>query len=175
MKFVRAVVVVVILAAAAYAAYRFVLQPKPRVADTITVYYCKLDGATLVPWKVSLGVPPPDPRATAVDPRSRVANYATAQALAGPPSGTEAIRFPSGTVARRVAVAGNVATIDLVGAITSPESGSFAESGEFKALVWTLTALPGITSVQIEINGKRVPTLPGGHLELDKPLARSNW
>jgi len=168
--------VLVVLAVAAYVAYRYLLKPAQPVADTIIVYYCKTDGETLVPWKVTMGVPrQPDPAASAADYRSRVANYATAQVLAGPPSGTEAIRFPSGTVARSVVVSGTNATIDLVGAITSPEGGSFAESGEFKALVWTLTALPGIKSVQIEINGSRVATLPGGHLELDRPLARSNW
>jgi spore germination protein GerM len=166
----------VILVVAAYVAYRYLVKPAQPVADTITVYYCKTDGETLVPWKVTMGVPrQPDATAIGVDYRSRVANYATAQALAGPPTGTEAIRFPSGTVARSVAVSGANATIDLVGAITSAPAGSFAESGEFKALVWTLTALPGITTVQIEINGAKVPALPGGHLELDRPLARASW
>jgi spore germination protein GerM len=165
-----------ILLAAAYVAYLYLLKPAAPVADTITVYYCKTDGETLVPWKVTMGVPrQPDPAASAVDYRSRVAIYATAQVLAGPPSGTEAIRFPSGTVARSVVVSGANATVDLVGPITSAQEGSFAESGEFKALVWSLTALPGIKTVAIEINGARVPTLPGGHLELDRPLARSSW
>ena len=53
--------------------------------------------------------------------------------------------------------------------------GSFAETGEFKALVWTLTGLPGVSAVQIEVDGAKVATLPGGHLELEQPLARSSF
>jgi spore germination protein GerM len=110
----------------------------------------------------------------AADPQSE-AFYATAQAVAGPPAETSAIRFPAGTVVRAVHVAGRTATVDLGGTIAAPQSGSFAESGEFKALVWTLTSLPGIDAVQVKIGGARVPTLPGGHLELDEPLTRQSW
>jgi spore germination protein GerM len=166
MKALRAVLLLALAAAIGYFLYRQVVQPKPIAADTITVYYCKADGETLVPWKVTLG--------PARDRRS-VAFYATAQALAGPVSGVEAIRFPAGTIARSVTVSGDTATVDLSKDVGSQPGGSFAESGEFKALVWTLTGLPGISKVRVLVAGVAVPTLPGGHLELDEPLARSNW
>jgi len=166
MKVLRAVVVAAVVVVAAYLAYRFFLEHRSEAADTITVYYCKIDGATLAPWKVSLG---PDRS------RKSVAAYALAQVVVGPPSSVEAIRFPAGTVVRGVTFDGSTAVADLSGTIAGSVGGSFAEAGEFKALVWTLTDLPGIADVQIEIDGRKVSTLPGGHLELDQPLARSNF
>jgi spore germination protein GerM len=74
-----------------------------------------------------------------------------------------------------VHVDGSTASVDLGGAVAANGGGSFAESGEFKALVWTLTSLPGVDAVQVKIDGTRVPTLPGGHLELDEPLTRQSW
>ena len=166
MRLLRALLGLAAAALIFYLAYRFIVQPRNVIADTITVYYCKTDGETLAPWKVTLG-PARD--------RKSLAFYAATQALAGPPPGVEAIRFPAGSSVRRVDVSGDAVTLDLNRAAASQPGGSFAESGEFKALVWTLTALPGVAKVQVEIEGAVVPTLPGGHLELDQPLARSNW
>jgi spore germination protein GerM len=168
MRLLRAIVFVAILAAAAYAGYRFFSPHPPAVSGaTATVYYTKLDGDTLAKWVVSV-----NPNATDT---TSVAFYATAQAVAGPPADTAAVRFPAGTVVRSVHVEGSTANVDLGGAITTTQGGSFAEGGEFKALVWTLTSLPGVTAVQVKIDGARVPTLPGGHLELDEPLTRQSW
>jgi len=166
MRLLRALVLLAVLAGAAYLSYRLLVHSRPVTADTLTVYYCKTDGETLVPWKVTLG-PARD--------RKSVAFYAATQVLAGPPPDTEALRFPPGTALRRLTLTGDTATVDLNSAVGSQPGGSFAESGEFKALVWTLTALDGISKVQVEVEGAKVPTLPGGHLELDEPLLRSNW
>jgi spore germination protein GerM len=169
MKALRAVLLLALAAAIALFLWRQVLQPRHVAADTITVYYCKADGETLVPWKVTLG-PARD--------RESVAFYATAQALAGPTPGVEAIRFPAGTIARSVALEGDTATIDLTKAVEAQPGGSFAESGEFKALVWTLTELPvspRIAKVRVRVAGATLATLPGGHLELDEPLSQSSW
>jgi spore germination protein GerM len=144
----------------------FAPQP-PAAGNVVAVYYCKTDGQTLAKWIVSVS-----PKAT--DTKS-VAFYATAQAVAGPPADTPAVRFPAGTVVRSVALEGPTATVDLGGTIATAQSGSFTEAGEFKALVWTLTSLPGINAVQVKIGGARVPTLPGGHLELDEALTRQSW
>lgn len=76
---------------------------------------------------------------------------------------------------RSVVVTSGAATVDLSQAVASSGGGSFAESGEFKALVWTLTGLSGVNSVQIHVEGRTLGTLPGGHLELDEPLSRSSW
>ena len=160
-------IVAVLLVLAAYVGYRVVSRfVRPAIGDTITVYYCKLDGETLVPWTVSLG--------PARDQRS-VAFYTATQAVAGPPVDVQAIRFPSGTIVRNVDVADGTAGIDLSGNVAANGGGSFAESGEFKALVWSVTAVPGIRAVSIRVDGRKLATLPGGHLELDEPLTRSSW
>jgi spore germination protein GerM len=167
MRLLRAVVIVALLGVAVYVGYRFFARPPQHAAGGVAVYYCKTDGATLARWVVSV-----NPNAT---DRTSVAFYATAQTVAGPPADVAAIRFPVGTVVRSVLVDGSTATVDLGGAIATPQAGSFAESGEFKALVWTLTALPGVSAVRVKIDGARVSALPGGHFELDDPLTRQSW
>ncbi|MBC5801170.1 MAG: GerMN domain-containing protein [Candidatus Eremiobacteraeota bacterium] len=166
MKLLRVVGAVALLGIAAYVGYRLFSHPTVNVGESVAVYYTKGDGASLARWNVSLG-PARD--------RPSVAFYAAVQAVAGPPPDVPAIRFPAGTVVRAVDVKGSTASVDLDGSITTAPSGSLAESGEFKALVWTLTALPGIDAVQVRVDGARVPTLPGGHLELDEPLTRQSW
>lgn len=166
MKVLRAFVVVALVAVAAFAGYRL-FSPRTQTGGTLGVYYVKPDGDSLVKWDVSLSPKASDPQSTAF--------YATAQAVAGPAPDTDAVRFPAGTVVRAVHVSGDTATVDLGGNIATPQDGSVAESGEFKALVYTLTAIPGIAKVRVEINGARVPTLPGGHLELDEALTRQSW
>ena len=167
MRLLRAIAIVALLAGAVYVGYRLFAPRPPSAGNAVAVYYCKTDGETLAKWVVSV-----NPKAT---DRKSVAFYATAQTVAGPPAETAAIRFPPGTVVRAVDVSGPTATVDLGGTIATQQSGSFAESGEFKALVWTLTSLPGINAVQVKVDGARVPSLPGGHLELDEPLTRQSW
>ncbi len=133
----------------------------------VEVYYTKADGTTLVPWRVSLG-PARD--------RDSVAFYAVTQCVAGPPAGVEAIRFPAGTRVRALHVQGSTADVDISKDVASSAEGGFAESAEFKALVWTLTQPSlGFSAVKVRIDGARVATLPGGHLELDEPLSRSSF
>ncbi len=107
--------------------------------------------------------------------RENMARYAAIQAVAGPPNDIAAIRFPPGTHVQALSLDGSVARVDLSDDVERQAGGSFGETGEFKALVFTLTAVPGIDAVQVTINGARLPTLPGGHLELDEPLHRSDW
>ncbi|GAC1305159.1 MAG: hypothetical protein NVSMB21_06530 [Vulcanimicrobiaceae bacterium] len=168
MNVLRALVVVALLAVAGYIGYRFASHSGgDAVARSVAVYYVKPESDGLAKWSVSLS-----PKTTDIE---SVAFYATAQVLAGPPADTQAIRFPAGTIARSVRVADATATVDLGGAITTPQGGSYGESGELKALVWTLTGLHGITSVRVVVDGERVATLPGGHVELDEPLTRQSF
>lgn len=164
----RWIAFVVLFAIAAGAGWWFFGNHSTPVADHVTVYYTKLDGTTEVPWSVSLG--------PARDPKS-VAFYAATQAIAGPPAGTEAVRFPSGTRVLGVAIDGSTIEVDLSKEVDGLAGGSFAETAAFKSLVWTLTGptLPSIKSVSIRIEGARVPTIPGGHFELDQPLSRASW
>jgi len=135
-------------------------------ADRIAIYYTKIDGKTEDSFSVTLG-PARD--------RKSVAFYAATQAVAGPPQGVDAIRFPQGTHVRSVDLTGSTAIVDLSSDVKNTGGGSYDESGMFKSLVWTLTALPGIDAVQVRVDGAQVATLPGGHLALDEPLSRASW
>jgi len=148
-------------------------HPKSPIGEHIAVYYTKTDGKTVVPWVVS--VRPPQKNESADDRLRYAVLYAATQAVAGPDSSVSAIRFPVGTHVRSANVAKNVAAIDLSADVKNQAGGSLAETGEFKALVWTLTALPGIDAVAVKVDGVTVDTLPGGHLELDQPLRRSDF
>jgi spore germination protein GerM len=165
MRATRAVALVLLLVVAAAASWWF-FGRHSNEPDTVTVYYTKADGSTLVPWTVSLG--------PARDRRS-VAFYAAVQAVAGPPPGVDAVRFPRGTTVLSAYVDGTTVEVDLSRNIGAAVEGSFDEAAEFKALVYTLTALPGTTSVRVRIAGERIATLPGGHLELDEPLSRQSF
>jgi spore germination protein GerM len=170
MKFSRFVALLVVFAVALAAGWYYFSsgQRSGSVVSggTVTVYYTKLDGKTEQPYSVTLG--------PARDGKS-VAFYAATQAVAGPPAGVEAIRFPPGTHVKSLDIANGTAIVDLSAEVKSTGGGSFDEAGMFKGLVWTLTALPGIESVSVRVNGSQVATLPGGHLELDAPLSRSSW
>lgn len=153
----------------------FVVSQRNRspIGERITVYYTKLDGTTEVPWTISLR--PQAAGEPAAEWLHNAALYAAVQAIAGPSSTIDAIRFPPGTHVRSLNVNGATADVDLSGEVRSQGGGSLGESGEFKALVWTLTALPGIDAVAILVEGQRLDALPGGHLALDTPLRRSDW
>ncbi|HZO92906.1 MAG TPA: GerMN domain-containing protein [Candidatus Baltobacteraceae bacterium] len=164
----RALAFVVLFIAAVAVSWWWVRRTSaPALGDTIAVYYTKADGTTLVPWRVTLG-PARD--------RKSVAFYAAAQCVAGPPPGIEAVRFPAGTRVLAVDVDGSTADVNLSRDVASSAEGGFAENAEFKELVWTLTQPSlGISAVRVRVDGARVATLPGGHLELDEPLARSSF
>lgn len=165
MRATRAIALVLLLVVAAAASWWF-FGRHANEPDTVTVYYTKADGSSLVPWKVSLG--------PARDRRS-VVFYAAVQAIAGPPDGVDAVRFPHGTHVLSAGVDGSTADVDLSSEAGTHVEGSFNETAEFKALVYTLTALPGTTAVRVRIAGERVATLPGGHFELDEPLTRQSF
>jgi spore germination protein GerM len=143
------------------------------IGDHITVYYTKTDGATEVPWTVSMR--PQQSGESAAEHLRNTALYAATQAVAGPPATVSAIRFPAGTHVLAASVNDSTATVDLSKEVTNQASGVLGESGAFKALVWTLTALPGINQVAVRVQGQTLSTLPGGHLELDEPLRRSDF
>ena len=85
------------------------------------------------------------------------------------------MRFPRGTNVLSVTVDGSTVNVDLSSDAGTHVEGSLDETAEFKALVYTLTALPGISSVRVTVAGERIATLPGGHFELDEPLTRQSF
>ena len=143
------------------------------VGEHITVYYTKPDGKTEVPWSVSMR--PQQPGESAAEHLRNTVDYAAVQAIAGPESSIAAIRFPAGTHVLSADVNESTATVDLSEEVKDQASDVLGESGQFKSLVWTLTALPGIDRVQILVHGQKLATVPGGHFEIDEPLRRSDW
>ena len=141
--------------------------------EHLDVYYTKSDGSTLGKWSVSLR--PPQGSESAAEHQKNTVLYAAVQAVAGPPSDVQAIRFPNGTHVIDAHVTGSTAVVDLSNDVSKQAGGTFGESGEFKGLVYTVTGVPGINAVQILVDGRKLDSLPGGHLELDQPLHRSDW
>lgn len=166
MSISRALTLLALLLAAGLGGWWIYGHFKPADSASIVIYYTNPQNENEVPYSVTLG--------PARDPQS-VAFYAATQALAGPAADVQAVRFPRGTYVRSVHVTGSTVEVDLSGEVKRTGGGSFAESGAFKGLVWTMTGLPGISAVAVRIEGSKVPTLPGGHLALDEPLTRSNW
>ncbi len=170
-KAFRALIVLVVLAAIAYLVWQvFVRTPaRPRL---LTVYYTKMDGTSLGTWTISQRQR--QAGESMAQYRSYEALYAAVQNVAGPPSDVPAVRFPAGTHVDGVTLDGAIADVDLSSQVTQ-QSGTFGENGQFKALVYTETAVPGIAAVQVTVGGRRLQTLPHGNLELDAPLRRSDW
>lgn len=161
------IVIVLIVAVAAYVMLR------PRAApETLSVDYVK-DNGSLGSWVLTLR--PRGPGETDQEYLQYRVLYAAAQSIAGPPAGIRAVRFPPGTHVLSASVAGSTAVVNLSNEVESGVGGSFGENGEFKGLVFTLTGIDGISSVQVLVGDRKIATLPGGNLELDAPLGRSDW
>jgi len=169
----RLPILVALLAIVAAGIWYYQSQRAARNQETVAIYYTKLDGTSLGDVRVS--VRPRQPGESAGEHLHNVLFYAAVQAVAGPPNEIAAIRFPPGTSVRSVDVDGTTATVDLSKDVERQAGGAFGENGEFKALVYTVTGVAGIDAVQVTVDGARLETLPGGHLELDQPLRRSDW
>ena len=169
----RSLWLVALLILVAAGSWFYLSHRAPPSPERLTVYYTKSDGTTLGRWSVSLR--PAQAGESAAEHQRNMALYAAVQAVAGPPSGVQAIRFPNGTHVIDSRVSGSIATVDLSNEVSQQGGGTFGESGEFKGLVYTVTGVPGIDAVQVLVGGRKLDALPGGHLELDQPLHRSDW
>lgn len=172
MKYSRVVFLLVVLVLAAAISLWWSRRANAPSGGHLTVYYTKADGTSEIPWVVTMR--PRAPGESKAEYDRGVALYAATQAVTGPASEVSAIRFPAGTHVLSANVSGSTATIDL-SANVQKNTDVGSETGEFKSLVWTLTALPGIDSVAVRVEGQSLRTLPGGHLELDEPLRRSDF
>ena len=174
MKSTRALALVVLLLVIVGGAWYY-LSNRPRgVGSALTVYYTKLDGTTLGNLSVSLR--PRLPGESAAEHLRNAVLYAAVQAVAGPSSDVQAIRFPAGTRVderERQRVRRRSSTFPPTS--SRQAGGTFGENGEFKGLVYTVTGIPGIDALKVTVGGQTLPTLPGGHLELDQPLHRSDF
>lgn len=170
MKSGRLALLILVLIAIIVAAY-FLLRPR-QASGTLNIDFAKYDGS-LGSWSVTMR--PAAPGESAAQYAHDRVLYATVQDVAGPPSDVKAIRFPEGTHVLGVSVSGAAATVDLSSDVSRSAGSALQENGEFKALTFTLTNIAGITSVQVLVEGKRLATLPGGNLEIDTPLTRSDF
>jgi hypothetical protein len=166
----RLALLILVLIVVIVAVY-FLLRPR-QASETLNIDFAKYDGS-LGSWTVTMR--PPAPGESATEYRHDRVLYAAVQEIAGPPSDVQAIRFPEGTHALGVDVSGSAATVDLSSDVERSAGSALQENGEFKALTFTLTDISGITSVQVLVEGKRLATLPGGNLEIDTPLTRSDF
>ncbi len=176
MKASRAVALLVVLVVVAIGTWFVIGHRRAQTgasAGRLAVYYTTMDGRTLGHLSVSLR--PQQAGESSAAHRRNLALYAAVEAVAGPPSDVQAIRFPPGTRVRSVRLDGTTAIVDLSREVANGGGGSFGENGEFKALVYTMTGLPFVHAVAITVDGQRLQTLPGGHLELDQPLHRRDW
>jgi spore germination protein GerM len=137
------------------------------VEHQITVYYSKAGSDSLVAMRYTAG---------ANLAGSALAQYAVSELVAGPPDANSTlIVFPADTRAHAT-LNGATVDVDLAGSITKHYAGGASdEAGLFKSLTYTLTELPGVTAVQVSLNGQVEAALPGGHLELDEPLTRETF
>jgi spore germination protein GerM len=166
-------ILIVLLAIIAVGTWYSLSHRTARNAGTVAIYFTKQDGTTL--GDVSVSMRPSQAGESSAEHLHNTVLYAAVQAVAGPPNAVRAIRFPPGTRVRSVAVDGSTATVDLSREVEQQAGGTFGENGEFKALVYTVTGIRGINALQITVDGARLQSLPGGHLELDEPLHRSDW
>ncbi len=164
---------IVLVAIVAAGTWYFLSHRAARNGETIAVYYTKENGTTLGDVRVSMR--PRQPGESAAEHLHNTVLYAAVEAVAGPPNDVPAIRFPPGTRVLGVTVDGSTATVDISKEVERQAGGTFGENGEFKGLVYTVTGVPGIDAVSVAVEGARLETLPGGHLELDQPLHRSDW
>jgi|ERR1700694_2208164 len=135
----------------------------------VTIFYGRAGTEKLVPMQFNVD------EKVAANP-SALETYAVNQLLAGPVVGSDTfVQFPAGTHAT-ISQRGKMVTVDLHGPIArSIQTGGTDEAALFKSLTYTLTGLPGVSSVQVLVEGKKLAALPGGQFELDEPLTRDTF
>lgn len=111
----------------------------------------------------------PEERQVTLSGGESVAEAAVRELLRGPEDPHLHPPFPEGTTVLSVQVVEQVAYVNFAEGIRIP--GSASETMAVQGLTYTLTDLPGVERVQIQIGGRSDTTL-GGHIELSEPLER---
>jgi peptidoglycan hydrolase-like protein with peptidoglycan-binding domain len=98
--------------------------------------------------------------------------------VAGPTQAERAQGFsteiPAGTKLRGVTLRGGVASVDLTRAFESG-GGSASMFARLSELVYTATGVPGVKSVRLLLDGKRVVAIGGEGVMVDRPLTRGTF
>jgi hypothetical protein len=143
--------------------------PAPLAPDglrALSVYFSDAQAERLVPVTRYL------------DPDSGLARGAVLALLAGPRSADEArgltSAVPPGSRLLGITVRDSIATVDLARVF---ESGAGATSVRMRLaqLVYTLSRVPGVRSVRLWLEGRRVETFSGEGLEVGDPLTRADF
>ena len=92
----------------------------------------------------------------------------------GPEAGDLLPALPAGTTVVGVTRSGATATVDLSARFASAyPQGSAAEIATLAPIVYTATAVPGVSSVRITVGGS-TPDLVGSQFDLSQPLRRGD-
>lgn len=141
----------------------------PRPASTVQVFFVEYGPSGRVGSLVAVRRP-----VASGSPEARL--VAALEALLLGPSPEERRRglvseIPVGTTLRGVRVEGGVAIVDLSRAFGGG-GGSTSMLARVWQVVYTATQVPGVTAVQILLDGRRVQTLGGEGLLIGTPLRR---
>jgi spore germination protein GerM len=142
-------------------------QTQPAPTPQVTVYFCKAGTDALVPMPFSTNRQLQG---------AKLESALIAQLLSGPAvPEASVVLFPQGTIAD-VDLNGDMVVVNFRGALAKPfRGGDSDEIALFKSLTYTATSVPGVKRVQVLIDRKKVPTLPGGQFEIDEPLTRETF
>jgi len=107
------------------------------------------------------------------------AAHAAVEALLAGPGADEtaaglASSIPEGSAVLGVDVVGAVATADLTGPFASG-GGSLSTAMRLAELVFTLTQFPGVTGVELKLDGKSVEVFGAEGLVISHPLTRADF
>ena len=136
----------------------------PAKAPSVQVYFFQADK----PCAVSRPLPPDQ----------APLEVAMAELLKGPNEGEKAAGFstqlPAGIKVRLIKAEREIAIIDFSGRLEAYGGGSNRVEGLVAQIVYTATAVPGISKAWIWLAGEKEVVLGGEGLVLDKPLGRGD-
>lgn len=113
------------------------------------------------------------PTAAPVGARAAISSLLDGPSASEKPLGVTTT-IPQGTRLRSVTVSDGTAVVDLTGSFGSG-GGSASMFGRLAELVYTATAVPGVTSVRVWLDGQAASTLGGEGVIIDHPLRRADF
>ena len=139
-------------------------------ATTAVVHLVRSGPTAFYVEPVAVPVPPGAPAGD--DPASRIARAVAALLAVPDPADPDlATSVPPGTLARDVTLEGDLAVLDLGGALAGSSGGSAEEMTFAQQLAHTVaTARPGLAGVRVLLEGRPIASL-WGHLDWSVPLA----
>jgi hypothetical protein len=103
-------------------------------------------------------------------PKTDASEKAAMEALIAGYPGGPFLPLPAATQVLDVTTEGGLATVDFSSEIMNANVGSGGEAAILSAIVATLGQFPGVTDVQILVNGEKMDSL-AGHVDITEPLS----